>query len=208
MRKDATNTQGWKDAQERRKETQKKNAVIFRNNYEMSPKLCRECESPILFEKRRNDYCDHSCAAKHINSKYLNKTLRDRIEITCRWCNKILSTTFSKSKNRLEKTYCNQECNTNFIREKSFQKILRGEISTRGTLRRTLIWKFGNKCDSCGVTEWLGNPICLEIDHKDGNPGNDAYENIWKICPNCHSTTKSWKGRNRGSGRKSRGLPL
>ena len=206
--RDAIYTQGWKDAQKRSKETQRKKAMVFRNNYEVSPKLCVECQQPILFEKRQNDYCNHSCAAKNINVKRLNKISRASLEIKCKWCNTKINTTFSKSKNRLEKTYCDQECKTKYIREHTFQKMLKGEIHSRCTLRRTLIYKFGNICDKCSITEWQGVPICLEVDHKDGNPGNDAYENIWKICPNCHSTTKSWKGRNKGNGRKARGLPI
>ena len=28
------------------------------------------------------------------------------------------------------------------------------------------------------------------------------------ICPNCHGITPTWKGRNKGNGRATRGLPL
>jgi 5-methylcytosine-specific restriction endonuclease McrA len=59
-------------------------------------------------------------------------------------------------------------------------------------------------CESCKNTEWLGEPIPLELEHKDGNSENHARENLELLCPNCHSLTPTYKGRNRGNGRHSR----
>lgn len=53
------------------------------------------------------------------------------------------------------------------------------------------------KCIKCGLSEWLGKPLIFEIDHKDGNNSNDARENLEAMCPNCHSTTDTWRGRNK-----------
>ena len=43
----------------------------------------------------------------------------------------------------------------------------------------------------------MGSPITLELDHKDGNNENNARENLEALCPNCHSTTETWRGRNK-----------
>ena len=45
------------------------------------------------------------------------------------------------------------------------------------------------KCEICGVSEWLGNPITLQLHHINGNPLDDRLENLQILCPNCHSQT-------------------
>ncbi len=52
------------------------------------------------------------------------------------------------------------------------------------------------KCERCGLTEWLGNPIPLELHHKDGNNCNNELSNLELICPNCHSLTDNYRGKN------------
>ena len=46
-------------------------------------------------------------------------------------------------------------------------------------------------CASCGLTEWLGKPIALELDHK--KPPSESRVDLWCICPNCHSQTDTWR---------------
>ncbi len=54
------------------------------------------------------------------------------------------------------------------------------------------------KC-SCGVgTTYNGLPLVLHIDHIDGNPLNDLQDNLRFICPNCHSQTDTFAGKNCG----------
>ena len=40
-------------------------------------------------------------------------------------------------------------------------------------------------------------PIPLEIEHKDGNHQNNVRDNLEALCPNCHSLTDTWRGRNK-----------
>ena len=53
------------------------------------------------------------------------------------------------------------------------------------------------KCEKCGLSEWLGQPIALEVHHIDGNPNNNVIENFQLLCPNCHAQTDSYRGKNR-----------
>lgn len=55
---------------------------------------------------------------------------------------------------------------------------------------------FEKKCCRCGLTEWLGNPIPLELHHKDGNKQNNHLENLEILCPNCHYFTDTYKTKN------------
>ena len=52
------------------------------------------------------------------------------------------------------------------------------------------------KCENCGLTQWLGEPIPLELHHKDGNRHNNTIENYSLLCPNCHAMTDSYRGKN------------
>ena len=52
------------------------------------------------------------------------------------------------------------------------------------------------KCEYCGLTEWLGEPIPLELHHKDGNHFNNELDNFQLLCPNCHAKTSSYRGKN------------
>ena len=42
-------------------------------------------------------------------------------------------------------------------------------------------------CELCGISEWMGEPVVLELDHKDSNHHNNELYNLQIICPNCHA---------------------
>lgn len=48
------------------------------------------------------------------------------------------------------------------------------------------------KCDICGIYEWLGNPLSLQLDHINGVNNDHRIENIRFLCPNCHSQTDTF----------------
>ncbi len=54
-----------------------------------------------------------------------------------------------------------------------------------------------NRCQRCGVSEWHGAPLALELHHINGVRQDNRLENLTLLCPNCHSQTDSWGGRNR-----------
>ena len=55
------------------------------------------------------------------------------------------------------------------------------------------------KCYQCGLREWRNKKISLEIEHKDGDFQNDTRDNLEFICPNCHSQTDNYTGKNKKS---------
>jgi hypothetical protein len=53
-------------------------------------------------------------------------------------------------------------------------------------------------CERCGINEWNGAPVSLELHHVNGDGKDHRLENLELLCPNCHSQTETWGGRNRG----------
>jgi Zn finger protein HypA/HybF involved in hydrogenase expression len=55
-----------------------------------------------------------------------------------------------------------------------------------------------NKCSCCGISSiWNNKPIVLQIDHKNGDSSDNRIENLRVICPNCHSQTSNFAGKNK-----------
>ena len=52
-------------------------------------------------------------------------------------------------------------------------------------------------CESCGQSEWLEQPIPLELHHINGNNSDNRLENLRILCPNCHALTDSYRGKNK-----------
>ena len=54
------------------------------------------------------------------------------------------------------------------------------------------------KCEICGLTEWNGKPIPLELHHIDCNHYNNEFDNLQILCPNCHAQQFGNSGANMG----------
>lgn len=51
-------------------------------------------------------------------------------------------------------------------------------------------WKY--ECAKCGLSEWLGQKITLQVDHINGIATDHRLENLRFLCPNCHSQTSTF----------------
>ena len=73
-------------------------------------------------------------------------------------------------------------------KRKSALEILDSSSFTNATKRKRLIEDGIKeaKCECCGLSEWMGKPIPLELHHKDFNHNNNTLENIVILCSNCH----------------------
>ena len=118
----------------------------------------------------------------------------------------IIGLQFSTFKRRALKLNCyntNQSgkgINKKFAHRYELEDIIDGKYPQyqSNKLRKRLL-KDGlkqNQCELCNLSEWLNNPIKLELHHIDGNTNNNSLENIQLLCPNCHSFTDNYKGKN------------
>jgi 5-methylcytosine-specific restriction endonuclease McrA len=65
-------------------------------------------------------------------------------------------------------------------------------------LKRRLI-KLGlkaDRCEICGISAWRGAPLSLALHHVNGDGRDNRLENLQLLCPNCHSQTDNFAGRN------------
>lgn len=54
-----------------------------------------------------------------------------------------------------------------------------------------------HKCECCGITEWMGQPTPIELDHINGIHTDNRLENLRLLCPNCHAQTDTYRGKNK-----------
>lgn len=70
---------------------------------------------------------------------------------------------------------------------------VRSSITKNYILKNNLLPKI---CSECGCPpEWNNKPLTLELDHIDGNPLNDTFENLRFLCPNCHTQQETSRGK-------------
>lgn len=70
------------------------------------------------------------------------------------------------------------------------QKVLRGYIERHNVIEY--------KCVFCGCDgHWFGGIISLELDHINGENNDNRKINLRYLCPNCHATTETYRGKNK-----------
>lgn len=161
------------------------------DKYLISPKKCTHCSTILSYDNRHKKFCNSSCSVTY------NNLQRGRKVAHCIHCNLLLNDRLGK--------YCSIRCQQDFQSAKTIRKWKAGEtITGLSVVRRYIKEEQNGKCAECGIADWNGKTITLELEHKDGNSDNNTPENLCLLCPNCHSQTPTYKAKNKGKGRHSR----
>lgn len=136
-------------------------------------KFCLFCGKEIIDGDYRKKFCDSSCAASYNNSGRL-----------------ISDETRFKISSTLKKKYTEHEKKL-FVKKQSTKK----NIKLKDRLIRDGIKEY--RCEICGINEWQGKPIVLQLHHINGNHKDNKLENLQLLCPNCHSQTENYCSKNR-----------
>lgn len=109
-------------------------------------------------------------------------------------------------KRRIEELGCTIDHFSN-IKSKAYQKyelvdvlIENSSYSKSSRLKDRLIRAnlLSNQCSACNLKGiWNGLPIVLQLDHINGINNDNRLENLRILCPNCHSQTNTFAGKNK-----------
>lgn len=154
---------------------------------------CEKCDKEIDGSFGSGKFCSRVCANSRIFSeesrRKKSESNKKRITLYGRW-------------GGFEKGVLTEALKEEIARKKAFfrKKLMDSNFDTLtwGSKRKRVIIEQKGLCLECGIGEWRGKHLSLEIDHKDGNHNNNKRENLVAICPNCHSLTPNWRGRNLG----------
>ena len=78
-------------------------------------------------------------------------------------------------------------------------KVEINDIKTRAGIRKRIIKDnlISYECGECGIKEWKGKKLSLHLDHINGMSNDHRLENLRFLCPNCHSLTDTYTGKNK-----------
>lgn len=79
----------------------------------------------------------------------------------------------------------------------TLEKLLRDGLDN-STIKRRLVEAglLANVCSECGLSEWRGKRLAVQIDHINGDPRDNRLANLRMLCPNCHSQTETFGSKN------------
>ena len=147
---------------------------------------CKKCGSEFTPQKGLTNYCSMSCRNSRERPDDVRRKISESIRKTAFWESEEWKTNHAEA-NRSEERI--KKLKETWIGKRDYQN------AHIGSLKRWYL-EDNQSCENCGISEWMGKPITLEVHHRDSDVSNNTFENFQALCPNCHSLTEGWRGRN------------
>ena len=172
---------------------------------------CENCEEEHDGKYGSGRFCSSKCARS-----FSTKSKRDEINVKIGLANKgrkfSLETKHKISENNRNRSvelkqqigaslskYYTDNTHTRMI---PLNEILDGKHPTYSTYKLKLrLFKekiLEKRCNECGTgDEWNGKKLSLQLDHENGINNDHRLENLVVLCPNCHTQTPTYAGKNK-----------
>jgi hypothetical protein len=162
---------------------------------------CKKCGNKFEPSKGLMNYCSMSCRNSRERSDEVKEKIRQGVK------NGLLSGKIPNYQQRIDRMTEKQRDQffsrlkqiAETKKENAINEIMSVPFESLSfeRLRKRVIYEQNERCNGCGISEWMGKPISLELEHKDGNHHNNIRTNLEALCPNCHSQTSTFRGRNK-----------
>lgn len=146
--------------------------------------ICENCGSVHLGEYGSGRFCSSKCA-RGFSTKKSRAEINLKVSESLKGRQRPSQPCKPETADKLRQTWINK------LLEADFDKL------AYDAKRRRVIIEQDSKCNHCGASDWYGHKLVLEVDHINGINDDNRRENLEAICPNCHSVTDTWRGRNK-----------
>ena len=184
---------GAKKAGEKNTENKIKREKVYNRN----PNHCNQCKKVLIYAKRKNIFCNHSCSQTFNNRGVRRNGLENR---KCKNCGEKVKTNASyfcsiKCVHEYRwKEWCERVENLGFF--EGYDASMSG--GNAGRPKKYMLQKQKGKCAICGIDKWLGKAVPFVLDHINGDSNDWKIENTRVICRNCDGQLDTYCGKNMG----------
>lgn len=164
--------------------------------------ICENCNSVISVKYGSGRFCCIKCARAFSTKnkrEQINKKVSEKLTGKSKTPQQIQSLKDAWVKRRLERK---DNVKINRLTDSEFF-VLNSKNNNQKIKNRLFESKIKEyRCEECDITEYNNKPITLHLHHINGNKKDNRLENLQILCPNCHSQTDNYAGKDLKYGQK------
>jgi hypothetical protein len=131
-----------------------------------------------------------------------------RQEFRCLFCSTVIPWKGIASSHK----FCNTQCCGNWKKQQWFdtnrKDFENGTMKARAGIKKFVVERDGYTCAICSQLPFHNEqPLIMILDHIDGDASNNKPTNFRLVCPNCDTQLPTYKAKNIGNGRATKGMP-